>query len=188
MSNKKIVPGVGIGGLQDKYQIKILICYLLNTVQAPFTNEQLNYIFQDESLVNYFSFCDALAELIKTEHITVEKKDSDEIYHLNKFGIETAEKLDHSLPKSLRDNVVSNAIQLLAKIKSEKENEVIIKPYQNGYMVQCMIHEVDFDLMKIELFVPDKLQANKIKDFFQNNPSKVYQSLIQLLIEDNTLK
>ncbi len=186
MNQSKIVPGVGVGGLQDKYQIKILICYLLNTIKVPFSREQLNYVFQDETIVNYFSFCDALAELISSGHISPEKVEFDELYHLNELGIETAKKLDHSLPKSLRDNVVTTAMQLLAKIKSEKENEVIIKPYQNGYMVQCMIHEVDFDLMKIELFVPDKLQADKIKDFFQCHPSKVYQSLIQLLIEDNT--
>lgn len=184
MSNETIVPGIGIGGLQDKYEIKILICYLLHSIQTPLTKDQLNYVFQDGQLVNYFSFRDALAELIESNHIQTTKKDNEEVYTLNPLGVETAEKLYKSLPSSLRDNVVGTAMKLLAHIKNEKENEVTITPYKNGYLVKCTIHEVDFDLMSYEVYVPDMLQAEKIKAKFQENPSKIYQGLIQLLIDD----
>ena len=60
MNDHVVIPGIGIGGMTDKYEIKILICYLLYSVHAPLSREQLNLIFQEEQLVNYFSFCYAL--------------------------------------------------------------------------------------------------------------------------------
>ncbi|WMJ23384.1 DUF4364 family protein [Paludicola sp. MB14-C6] len=184
MSKETIVPGIGIGGLKDKYDIKILICYLLHTIQTPLSRDQLNYVFQDDQIVNYFSFCDALAELLETNHIQTKRQCNQEVFELNALGVETAKQLYQSLPTSLRDRVVTTAMKLLANIKNEKENEVIIKPYKNGYLVKCTIHEINFDLMSYEVFVPDLLQAEKIKVKFQEKPSKIYQGLIQLLLDD----
>ncbi|MEG2814214.1 MAG: DUF4364 family protein, partial [Oscillospiraceae bacterium] len=154
----EIVAGIGVGGLKDKYEIKILICYLLNSIEIPLSKEQLNYIFQGESFVNYFSFCDALNELLQNGHISQkvnDKNSNEEIYYLNELGVETAQKLKNSLPKSLKDNVITAAMQLIAKNKSGKENEVSIEPYKNGFMVHCIFHDIDFDLMRLDVFAPD---------------------------------
>ncbi len=185
MDNVTIVPGVGKGGLNNKYEIKILICYLLNTINVPFSREQLNYVFQDNNSVNYFIFCDALAELLESKHITSIQENYDEVFTLNELGNETAMKLNQSLPKSLRDNIVTTAMQLLAKTKNEKENEVFINPYKNGFLVKCIIHDIDFDLMSFEVYAPDLLQAEKIKTKLQENPLKIYKGLINLLVEEN---
>ena len=185
MDNVTIVPGVGIGGLNNKYEIKILICYLLNSINVPFSKEQLSYVFQDKNFVNYFIFCDALADLLESKHITSKNENNHEIFTLNELGIETALKLNHSLPKSLRDNVVTTAMQLLAMMKNEKENEVFINPYKNGYLVKCIIHDIDFDLMSFEVYAPDILQAEKIKTKFQESPLKIYKGLINLLVDES---
>lgn len=176
----QIVPGIGVGGLTDKYEIKILICYLLYCIKSPLSREQLNMIFQDEQLVNYFSFCDAFKELVESEHLSATE---DGRYALNPLGEETALRLNRSLPKSLRDNVVNTAIQLMARLKLERENEASIIPYQNGFLVQCVIHDVDFDLMRFELFAPDELQAERIRERFLADPAKVYQTMIAALTE-----
>lgn len=183
MGNEVIIPGVGIGPMTDKYDIKILICYLLKSVNMPLSKEQINYIFQNEQFVNYFSFCDALKDLIDSNHISSSKTQFDEIYTLNELGLETAKKLERSLPKSLRDNVVEAAMELLAKIKKERENEVEISPYENGYMVNCVMHDDSFDLLQLGIFAPDTLQADKIKEKFLDDPVKLYRGLIKLLLD-----
>lgn len=185
MDQNNIVPGIGIGGLQDKYEIKILICYLLKSINVPFSKEQLHEVFNQDGLVNYFSFCDALAELITSGHITSKKIEFDELYTLNQLGIETSDKLEKSLPSSLRESVVKIAMQLLAATKQARENEVVIAAKANGYSVTCMIHEEGFDLMKLELFVPDLMQAEQIEEIFRKRPSKVYGNIINLLIENS---
>jgi len=183
MQTNTFVPGVGSGGLNDKYEIKILICYLLKSIKVPFSREQLIYVFQDEQLVNYFVFCDALAELLASGHIIAEKNGIDEIYTLGKIGMETADKLASSLPSSLKDNLVGASIKLLARVKNEQENEANIIPYKNGFLVKCVIHDVEFDLLKFDMYAPDMLQAERIKRNFQDNPLKIYQGFVQLLID-----
>lgn len=186
MSNEtisdQIVPGIGVGGMTDKYEVKILICYLLYCIKAPLSREQLNTVFQDGQLVNYFSFCDALKELIDSEHLFADVQDR---YILNPLGEETALRLNRSLPKSLRDNVVTAAMRLLAKVKREQENEAEIQHYQNGFLVKCVVHDVGFDLLRFEVFAPDQLQAERIRERFLSNPAQIYQSMISALTEEN---
>ena len=98
MDHTVVVPGVGRGGMTDKYQVKILICYLMSAVSAPFTADQLNEIFQDTQIVNYFTFCEALDELKEGGHLSLKE---DGAYRLNPLGMETAQRLSRSLPKSI---------------------------------------------------------------------------------------
>lgn len=178
MNNDNIIAGVGIGGLTDKYDIKILICYLINSIEHPITKEQLDYIMHDGQFANYFSFCNAYSELLESGHI----EEVDGIIKLNELGELTTKKLQTNLPKSLRDNIVDAAIGLLASIKYKTENEVNIEPYKNGYLVKCIIHDTDFDLLSFEIYAPDILQAEKIKEKFWQDPAKLYQNLIGYLI------
>lgn len=185
MDNDVIIPGIGVGGMTEKYEIKILICYLLNSINHPLTWEQFNMIFQENQYVNYFAFCDALKELVQSKHVKIEQEKSEERYVLQPLGQETAQRLCHSLPSSLRDNVVQTAMRLLSRLKLEQENEVEIVPYQNGYMVRCIVHDTDFDLMRLEMFAPDEVQAALLKENFLADPSRTYRGIMRLLVEES---
>lgn len=178
-----IIAGVPIGGMTDKYDIKILVCYLIDSLKKDISRQELNYIFTQHQYVNYFSFCEALSELLQSGHLTANKTEFDEVYSLNKIGFETSEKLRYSLPSSFREKILKTAMEFLARIKRENENEVQISSYKNGYKVSIIIHDTDFDLMKLELFAPDMLQSEKIKDNFLENPTLFYQTVISSLID-----
>lgn len=181
MDQNTFVAGVTPGGFQDVYEVRILICYLLHSVSAPLSKEQLHYIFQENNLVNYFTFSSALSDLAESGQIVPETKEEKEYYSLCPLGAETAKTLQHSLPRSVRDKVVTTAIELLANIKKERENEVTIEAYQNGYNVKFIIHDTDFDLLKFRLFVPDKIQAELVRTKFMKDPVRFYQQVIRYL-------
>ena len=61
--------GVDPGGLWTKNDIRILICYILSSVSAPLTGEDISGIMQGKALANYFETADALAGLVKLGHI-----------------------------------------------------------------------------------------------------------------------
>lgn len=183
MDSELLIPGVGTEPMSDIYEIKILVCYLLNSIKKPMSRKQLQEVFSEGSLVNYFSFCQAIKDMLENGHISCEKLEFDELYTLKEHGAETARQLEHSLPRSLRDNVVEIALALLTRIKNESENEVIVSEYENGYKVRCIMHDVDFDIMALELFVPDTMQAEKIREKFLKNPPQLYKDLIQLLLD-----
>lgn len=183
MENDVIIPGIGTSPMTDIYDIKILICYILKSIDTKISKQQLNTVFQDGQYVNYFSFCDALQELIKSGHITAQKAEFDEVYTLNPLGVETADKLERALPTSLKDRVVAAAISLLSQTKLLKENQTEITPFQNGYNVRCVMHDENFDLLDFKLFVPDMMQAEKVKSLFLKDPVNFYKNLIALLLE-----
>lgn len=182
MDFSNLVAGVTPGGFQDIYEVRILICYLLQGVNEPLTKDDLNHIFQEQNLVQYFLFSDALVKLIEEKHVKVTERDGDEYYSLTPLGEGTAHMLQNSLPRSVRDRVVTAAIALLQRQKTERENKVDIIQNNHGYEVCFQIQDHGFDLMKFSLFVPDTTQAEMVKKRFLQDPLAFYQRMIGYLV------
>ena len=51
--------GVAPGGLRSKSDIRILICYMLKSVNAPLSGDDIIKVLQEKSLANYFEASDA---------------------------------------------------------------------------------------------------------------------------------
>lgn len=190
MDYESLLGGVEPGGLKEVYQVKILICYLLNSIDKPLLKDQINYVFQCDRLVNYFSFTTAFNELIKTNHLKINIIDNKEFYSLNDIGIETALKLEKSLPRSLKDKVVKTAIILLTKVEKDKFNKISFEKNNDIQYIKCLIKDVpNTDLMDLKVYVPDIPQGEFIKQNIENNTSNIYRGIISLLINDyETLK
>ena len=46
--------GIEPGGLRTKNDIRIMVCYILNSVKAPLSKENILNILQEKGLANYF--------------------------------------------------------------------------------------------------------------------------------------
>ena len=57
--------GVEPGGLRVKNDIRLLICYLLSSINAPLSKQDIVQIMQENSLANYFEVMDSLSEMIQ---------------------------------------------------------------------------------------------------------------------------
>ena len=73
------------------------------------------------------------------------------------------------------------------KIKRETENTVSIKEIENGYQLNCKISGGDVDLLSFSLYVPDRLQADTVKENFQSNPDIIYECVLAVLTKDKNL-
>ena len=49
--------------LNSVHSVKILLCYILEKLNRPVTEEQLRLISEDSGVINYFYYSDALTEL-----------------------------------------------------------------------------------------------------------------------------
>lgn len=172
--------GVEPGGLRTKNEIRILICYLLSSVDAPLSKADIVSIIQDNGLANYFEVANALSEL--TEHGNViTSGENNELCTASGKARMIAKQLDTALPPVVRDKAVAAAIHLLAKTKRERENRVEIEKEERGYRVSCHISGGDTDLMNFTLYVPDMYQAQMVKTQFHNSPETVYRMLLALV-------
>ena len=176
--------GVEPGGLWHKNDIRILLCYILTSVGAPLSRQDLSRIIQEKGLANYFEVEDALATLLKQGNIA---QDEQGFCAVTRGGLEIANSLDATLPLSVRDKALEAAFTLLAQAKAQRENRVEMQKIKQGYQVTCHISGGDMDLMAVTLYVPDRAQAEMVKRSFYKDPAGVYKLVLASLTKDTSL-
>ena len=176
--------GVEPGGLWNKNDIRILLCYLLASVDAPLSGEDIEKIVQERSLANYFEVRDALAALEQLGNVA---RVAEGLYTVTQAGREIADSLDATLPLSVRDKALEAAFLLLAQARAERENRVETRKTDRGYQVTCHVSGGETELMSIRLYVPDRAQAEMVKRSFYKDPEGVYKLVLASLTKDTSL-
>lgn len=183
--------GVEPGGLRNKNDIRLLICYLLSSIDAPISKQNIVQIMQEHSLANYFEVMDSLAEMVEKGTVGSvpynELNETEDCVICNDISRNIAKQLDSTLPVSVRDCAVAAAFNLLAKAKREKENRVEIIKTKQGYQVECHISGGEMDLMSFRIYVPDIYQARMVKERFHENPQRIYSVLLASVTDDKDL-
>ena len=174
--------GIELGGLRNRDDIRLLVCYLLKSIDAPMTRQMLNDAMQEDGLANFFEVGQAIEELLKTGNINADILDDEEVISVTEKGREAAELLQTSLPKTVREKAVNSAIRLTTKAKIERENKIEVKKEEDGgYTITFTLFDRDTEMMKLSIYVVDSLQLETVKQNFINDPVKVYSSIITSL-------
>ena len=174
--------GIELGGLRSRDDIRLLICYLLKSIDAPMTKQMLNDAMQEDGLANFFEVGQAIEELLKTGNITADILDEEEVLTVTEKGREAAELLQTSLPRTVREKAVNSAIRLTTRAKVERENKIEVrKEDDGGYTITFTLFDRGTELMKLSIYVVDSLQLETVKQNFINDPVKVYSSIITSL-------
>lgn len=182
MAQDAFSQGVEPGGLWNKNDIRILLCYILSSVNAPLSGEDVSQIVQRKALANYFEVGDALAALLEQGHVC---RDGAGLYTVTDTGREIADRLDSTLPLSVRDKALEAAVRLMAEARSRRENRVEVREMDRGFQVTCHVSGGMVDLMAISLYVPDRAQAEMVERHFHRDPDGVYGLLLAALTGDN---
>ncbi len=174
--------GIELGGLRSRDDIRLLICYLLKSIDAPMTRQMLNDSMQEDGLANFFEVGQAIEELLKTGNITTDIFDEEEVLIVTERGREAAELLQTSLPRTVREKAVNSAIRLTTRAKVERDNKIEVrKEDDGGYTITFTLFDRGTELMKLSIYVVDSLQLETVKQNFINDPVKVYSSIITSL-------
>ena len=174
--------GIELGGLRNRDDIRLLVCYLLKSIDSPMTRQMLNEAMQEDGLANYFEVGQAIEELLKTGNITADILGDDEVISVTEKGREAAEMLQTSLPKTVREKAVNSAIRLITKARVERENQIEVKKEENGgYTITFTLFDKNTQFMKLSVYVCDSLQLEQVKQNFINDPVKVYSTIITSL-------
>ncbi len=174
--------GIELGGLRSRDDIRLLVCYLLKSIDAPMTRQMLNDAMQEDGLANFFEVGQAIEELLKTGNITADILDDEEVITVTEKGRDAAELLQTSLPRTVREKAVNSAIRLTTKAKVERENKIEVKKEDDGgYTITFSLFDRDTEMMKLSIYVVDSLQLETVKQNFINDPVKVYSSIITSL-------
>ncbi len=179
--------GVAPGGLRNKGEIGILICYMLDNINAPFDKEDLVGIIQENGLANYFETISAVTELIKCGNIEYAGNDT-AMLQITQNGRLISAQLHSTISLSVRQKALGAIMRLAAKKKLERENPVTVSNAPGGgYDVNFRITDGMRDLMSLTLFIPDLSQVNSVKQRFYQQPDKIYSAILAAVIGDSNL-
>lgn len=177
--------GIALGGVRTKSEIKILICYLFNSVDDKLSKELVLDITTEDELSNYFETACAFEELIQNGTLIESGKiDGEKVYVLAESGKLIADQLDTNLAYTVKEKAYECAIKLLAERKTARENKVEIIKKDNGYDVVCRISGGSVELLSFTLYAPDYEQAEIIKKSFLSYPQTVYKTMLALMTKD----
>ena len=170
--------GIEPGGLRNRSDVGILLCYLLDYIGKPFKKDDLVEIIQENGFANYFETMSALSELIKNNNIEYHGEGNQYIV-ITDNGRLIASQLNTLLSLSIRQKAAAAASGLIRMRKTENENPVKIKRAEGGgYNVELRISDGIRDLMALTLFVPDISEANRLKKSFYRNPQRLYSVIL----------
>ena len=185
---KPFMQNVRKGGPTTIFHIKIMLCYILSSLKKPISAENLLNIVIKEQLVNYFEYESAMGELCDGGHVEKYTDETGEdFYKLSENGAALVVDLESSLSLTVRKRAVAAAIKTLSFEQNEKENNVTITSAEGGgYILSIEVPGEPQPLCKMQLYFPERLQAELAKDGFLTDPTLVYTSVLCALTGDKS--
>ncbi len=171
-----LVAGIPPGGVRDPSTVKIMICYLLQQLGRPVPEDELVELLTGDQTVNYFLLTTTLAGLKKLGHLREQGKGKGLV--LTRLGVRTAEELGGELPVTLRERVLSRAETLRRENRLNSETTAEIVQAEDGYRVNFSFHDGEIEFMKLSLYAPDEIQANRLRTRLLEDYQQLYIDLI----------
>ncbi len=174
-----VTAGVLPGGLVNSAEVKVLICYILDSVGEPVSATGLCELLNFEGIANIFEVSDNIEALTKSGHIICADSEND-LYTVTGSGSDVAKTLKSTVPLTVRDKACRATLNMLARIRHTNETDIAITREGDNTYITCSALDNDKSIMSVKLLVSDENQAISIKNKFIDNPSEIYSQIIDL--------
>ena len=180
-NNAAFSAGVRFGGLTDRTEIKILICYLLSGAKQPLTEQQLVDTIIGQQLVNYFELLDALSHLTEQQLIC----ENDGMYTITEDGKEISRQLEKVLPFSVRERAYKAVIEILQYETLKRQNKTKITPVEGGgFNLNCTIEDKNFVVFSCDLFMPNEKSALLAQESFIKYGQDIFKCVLGITTDN----
>lgn len=173
--------GTQLGGMRTKNDIRILVCYILKTLNVPFSRTAFCEALGATALANFFEVNDALAAVSEAGLVSCERREDTDYFTLTEAGREVADRLETDLPRHVRATAVAAALELLAREKARGGTEARIEKLETGYHVILSVKDGETLMMQTVLYAADSLQANSLCEAFLRHPETLYAGIVETL-------
>ena len=163
---------------------KVLILYILNKLSDGIIEDSLYKIISSINNVNYFYFKEVLTDLLDSKLVGILTKDEEEsILKITSEGNNALSLTQDVLPGILQlkaDNVIKKIFSSITD-----ETSIIaefIPKNENDYTIKCRIIENNETIFEVKTFAGSRDRAKKIVDNWNENASKIYPQILDLLL------
>jgi hypothetical protein len=163
------------GFISSKLEIKFLILYIAARVVEPVPFETMQELSMCDNGVDYFAFSECLADLVRTEHLTLR----DGLYAVTDKGRRNSAVCESSLPYSVR----IAAEQKLALCNEQLKRRALVKASvvprdRGGYEVSLSLSDELDELMHLKLLVTRQDMALELQKRFRESAEELYAGIL----------
>ena len=171
------------GFIHDKLDIKFLVLYLMARVASPVDFPTLADLTFCDDGVEYFDFAESVAELVDTEHLTLE----DGKYSITDKGRRNGKICESSLAFSVRRRCDQNLAQVNGVLRRDAQVRSELLPREDGGVTLRLILDDDKgNIMTLDMLTVSTDQAGHLAEKFRAEPEKLYHGILQVLLEEET--
>ena len=162
---------------------KLMILYLLKQVKFPLTNAQLTSFFTEHEYTTYFTLQQALNELEEAGLVHKEPSHSSTRYELTREGEETL----NFFGKNISPAIVEDMNQYIKENKFCLRDDVgtsadYYKSTDQDYVAHCEVREGKSILIRLDLSLPDKEQAEQVCAKWKEKSQEIYSFAMRTLL------
>ena len=169
------------GFIHDKLDIKFLVLYLMARVASPVDFPTLADLTFCDDGVEYFDFAESVAELVDTEHLTLE----DGKYSITDKGRRNGKICESSLAFSVRRKCDQNLARVNGVLRRDAQVRTELLPREDGGVTLRLILDDDKgNLMTLDMLPVSTDQADHLAEKFRAEPEKLYHGILQVLLEE----
>lgn len=165
---------------------KLLVLYTLKKIDRLISNAQLTEILLENNLINYFTLQQCISELEDANFIYYDKVNDKNLLHITETGENVLSFFkDRISPTKI--NIINEYIkEKLDSIKKELTIQADYTPSESdSFIVELKAFESSSLLMELKLSVPNKKQAVSLCTKWKDNPSEIYNGIINFLFFEN---
>lgn len=172
----------GRGFIRDKLEIKFLILYLAARLEEPVPFDVVLDLALCDEGVGYFDFAECLADLVKTEHLTLSEEG---LYSITDKGLRNSRICETSLPYSVRLRCDGNVAECNRKLRRARQVRASYQKRPNGtYTVHLSLADDAGSVLDLKMVAVREEMASLLVERFRRAPEKTYGKLIGVLLEE----
>ena len=172
----------GRGFIHDKLEIKFLILYIAARVIEPIPFDTILDLTLCDDAIDYFDFSDCLADLVRTNHLSLSE---DRLYSITEKGIRNSKICESSLPYSVRLRCDKNLSACNRRLRRKSQVRSSYSKRENGtYTVNLSLDDDMGSVMDLNLMVVREDMARILAERFRKSPERLYNQIMNLLLSD----
>lgn len=176
---------INIKNLSD-LETQLIILYSLMQFKLSMTQEQLNKIFVESGLIDYFILMHYVTNLAEMEYITSVAIDGEVRYIIEESGIEMVSMFEKKIPIAMKAKLDYEVRKIREEhFKNTQIRTKIVPLDEQMYMTQCGIYEQDLPIMEVNITVGSRSLADRIVKNFNEDATEIYKCVYELLGNKN---
>ena len=164
---------------------KLIILYILDSVEFPLTNNQITSFILEKEYTNYLNIQEAIGELLEDEYLEAESERLKQFYQITESGREALSLFRSSIFPGIRSEIDAYLKEHQYQLREEVTVRSNFYRAKGGdYVVHLRILERKSAIIDLKIPVLTQVEANQLCKNWEEKNAELYAYILSNLLEE----